>query len=534
MRFNICLPIYTLLVYISCFYFHCNALLADKSVSPGDTVTVLSYNVENLFDCHDNGTEYPEYKPGPDTWNHETQAIKLANIASAIAAARADILVLVEIENGTAAKQLQKVLTQKKCRYPYYAVGDKPNPTTTCQAVLSRYPVVNHRGHGIPKRGDYYTRNILEADIALGDHVLKIFALHWPSKRFTESYRIAAANVLLHRLHQLPTSTEYIIAGDLNSNYNEAETFFTERLDDTDGTTALNHILKTALSPPGACIDFVNEQELIALPESLYHYDPWLELPEYKRFCYTYHGHHNTLDHILLPRSLYDSAGISYVDNSFAVFTWQGRLLYNGAPYRWNTKYGRRGKYHVGEGYSDHLPIMIKLAIRPFCFADTGHTVSRISKSRPGAVSFETGCEGWLPYSGQFHVTRDTGTASDGTACLKIEGLAQRSGSAAHCRIPIQQHGVTTGRSVKCTIKGTGRLALRIRFDDGPWTCYAGNDFSRKLKSTRYTSLTSAQWQNLRLSLPEIPHDAEAFEMQIRAAGGEVLCVWLDNIQFSL
>ena len=28
-----------------------------------DTITVMSYNIENLFDLVDNGTEYPDYKP---------------------------------------------------------------------------------------------------------------------------------------------------------------------------------------------------------------------------------------------------------------------------------------------------------------------------------------------------------------------------------------------------------------------------------------------------------------------------------------
>lgn len=508
--------------------------ISDKSgtgtLAPGDTVTVLSYNVENLFDLQDNGTEYPEYKPFTHNWNNETQAKKLDNIASVCAAAQAEILALVEIENITAARQLQKALRRKQRHYPYITVGDQPNPTTTCQAILSRFPIVHTQGHGIPKQGKYYTRNILEADIALGKHTLKIFAVHWPSKRFSESYRIAAAKVLLKRLQQLAAGTEYIITGDFNSNYNEAETFFTERLDDTEGKTAINHILKTARSSPGSFIDYIFEQEPAASKNSLYHYDLWLELPEHRRFNYVYHGQNNTLDHILLPGTMYDSDGISYVDNSFAVFTWQGRLLYDGVPYRWKKIYSKKGKYHTGEGYSDHLPVSARFVINPFSFADTPVKKTNPSPTDPGVVGFETGCEGWLPSSNRFRVTRDTINTAAGGYCLKVEGLAKKGSNAAYCRLPLQQINTRQQASLRLDIRGNGRFALRLRIDFEPWLCYTGNNFSRKIRSTRYTTFSSPEWQTVRLPLPLIAPEAKALELQIRAAGEKELCVWIDQI----
>lgn len=504
-----------------------------------DTITVMSYNVENLFDLIDNGSEYPDYKPNKCGWNHETHARKLDNISSAIAAANADILVLVEIENSNAAKQLQKALKRKKKSYPYIATGEKPNPATTCQVILSRFPVTFSKGYGIPKSGDYYTRNILEADVAIGSKTLKIFALHWPSKRYQESYRIAAANVLLNRLKKLPPETEYIIAGDFNNNYNDAETFFTGRLDDTQGRTAINHILKTVESQPHSFLDYITERELIESQGKLCHYDPWLELPEYKRFNYIYRGQNNTLDHILLPRSLYDNSGISYVDNSFYVFTWDGRLIYNGVPYRWKMIYGKSGKYHTGKGYSDHLPILAKFVLKPFTFADssTKHSYTTDSSYLHNRITgFETGFEGWLPYNNFFHLSRDTINPVAGRHCLKIEGLPKKSIGAAHIRFPLNQH-ITSAKILPSTVtfnlRGSGRFAFRMRTGDNKWICYTGDNFKRQIKSTRYITYSSKEWQEIILPLSKSSNSENSVELEIRAAGKEALCIWIDDMRIN-
>jgi endonuclease/exonuclease/phosphatase family metal-dependent hydrolase len=501
-----------------------------------DTITVMSYNVEKLFDLVDNGNEYPDYKPNKCGWNHETHARKLDNISSVIAATDADILVLVEIENLNAAKQLQKALKRKKRSYPYITTGEKPNPATTCQVILSRFPVTFSKGYGIPKSGDYYTRNILEADIAVGPETLKIFALHWPSKRYHESFRIAAANVLIDRLKKLSPETEYIIAGDFNSNYNEAETFFTGRLDDTKGRVAINHMLKTVESLPCSFINYLTERELIESQERLCHYDPWLELPEYKRFNYIYRGQYNTLDHILIPRALYDNAGISYVDNSFYVFTWDGRLIFNGIPYRWKTIYGRNGKYHTGQGYSDHLPILAKFVLKPFTFADSSiqNNYTTDSSYFYNRISgFETGFEGWLPYNRFFRLSRDTINSAAGRHSLKIEGLSKKSIGAAYIRFPLNKYTASVKKLpsvLTFNLRGSGRFAFRLRTGDNKWTCFTGDNFKRQLKSTRYITYSSRDWQEITLSLPELSNNDSVVELEIRAAGNEALCIWIDEL----
>jgi endonuclease/exonuclease/phosphatase family metal-dependent hydrolase len=328
-----------------------------------DTVVCLCYNVENLFDLVDDGTEYPEYRPGQCNWGHETFTRKLENISSVIAAAAADIVVLCEIENLRALSQLRRSLSRKRKSYKYYAIGDRPNRTATCTAVLSRLPIVGQRSHAIPKLGESFTRNLLEADVKMGACTLKVFAVHWPSKRNPESHRVAAAEVLRKRLEELPPGTDYVLAGDFNADLNECEAFEGRKLDDTQGRTGLNHVLRTVSSAPGERPDYIDETELVKASDGSCHYDLWFELRAPYRFSYVHRKKRLTLDHILLPAALYDGRGAEYVDNSFDVFRWNGRLLYDGKPYRWRMQWTRRGKRHVGEGYSDHLPLLVKLTV---------------------------------------------------------------------------------------------------------------------------------------------------------------------------
>lgn len=500
-----------------------------------DTALVMVYNVENLFDLVKNGSEYSSYIPGTHNWNHETYSIKLKNIASVITASNADIVALCEIENLNVCLALQKKLSYMKSRYRYYVVGDKSKKSSTCQAILSRFPVVNSSTLQIRQWNNFNFKGILEADVAIGSHSLKIFVVHWPSKRHPESYRISAAQTLLKRLKQLPASTDYIVVGDLNSNYNEAETFFTEKLDDTNGRTAINHLLHTAKSPPRSPLVYITEADLKREGGSHVHYNLWLELPERRRYSYRYKGRYNTLDNMLVSPSLYDREGVSYVDNSFSVFTWDGRLLFNGLPFRWQMVYKKGGRQHIGEGYSDHLPIMAKFTPQPFTFTDSTLPNEHIVDSfivTDSSQGFELGKEGWLPYSDDIRLFRDTINPFTGNYSLRVEGKSDKINGAAFIRFPINRKTSETihmYRNISFYFRGSGKVAFRIRGDAGKWFCYTGPDFSRVIKNTRYISIVSLTWREITLTIPRELKNEDIYEFEIRSAKGEVLCVWLDN-----
>jgi len=66
---------------------------------------IASYNVENLFDMHNNGSEYDQYIPGEYGWNEKILRIKVANLARVISDLNADVIALQEVETSRALRQ---------------------------------------------------------------------------------------------------------------------------------------------------------------------------------------------------------------------------------------------------------------------------------------------------------------------------------------------------------------------------------------------------------------------------------------------
>jgi len=502
-----------------------------SGISAKECIKIMEYNVENLFDFVHNGNEYSEYIPNTHNWTFDIYMQKMENIASVIAAADPDIAVLCEVENKNAAMQLKKRLEYRRKRFKYCEVNSVHEKASTCQAILSKFPVISTTTHYVPVIDSCSSRDILESVIQLKNKMLTIFAVHLPSKKFKESYRIAAIKVLYKRLKELPPATDYIICGDFNSNYNESETFFTENLDNTNGFTGINHILKTVLSEQDQFLTFVSEQDLINAKGHMLHYNLWLELPEQKRFNYIHKGSPNTLDHILLPAALYDNSGISYLDNSFSVFRKNGLLIYNGIPLRWMTQRTGKGIYHTGRGYSDHLPIIACFTMNPF-FPDPSSVISDKSCNTQymnhNCRSFETGYEGWRACSDKIRISRDTVLSATGRYSLKIEGKPRENCKAAYIRIPLQPDK----NSISFKLSGKAKINFIIRGDDKQKLCFAGEQFKKIMKHSEFTPFYSETWQSISLTIPaNMLKNQKALQIECNSSKNEVIKLWLDDFK---
>ncbi len=296
---------------------------------------IASYNVENLFDMQNNGSEYKSYKPNKHNWTRQNFQKKLLNISEVICDMNADIIGLQEIENEHVLKLLKKKLRQIGCIYKYHAITHKKNSAIQV-AVLSKIPILSTKEVIVNRKLKY--RNILETKFRVDGDIFYVFNNHWTSKRSAESKRIVSARALMKRLKSLPKGSEYIILGDFNNDYNE---YFWET------PTAINHVLQT-----------INSEEkffrINALESTeLSHYNLWLELVNYKRWSHNFYGNKQALDAIVLPSTLFDGKGLDYVNDSFFVFKKRYLFHKKGYIFRWEIKKGR----HKGKGYSDHLPI---------------------------------------------------------------------------------------------------------------------------------------------------------------------------------
>jgi len=315
---------------------------------------VASYNVENLFDAVKNGTEYEDYIPGRHNWSERMADIKLTHISEVICDLNADIIALQEIENKGVLIHLQKRLKRVGCDYSYRSIVRKKK-TTIRVALLSRYPIVDERE--IQVNYSSRDRNILEATVKIEGQRLTLFVNHWKAKSRSgfESRRMNYARALAKRIDSLPKGREYLIIGDLNSHYDEYRVL-TERLNDTHGKTGINHILKTIKGG-----DLVSEED-IQTDRQGRHFNLWLELAPAKRWSHKFYGHRGSIDHILLPQTLFDGKGIDYVNNSYRVF----RAPYLFTREGWINGWDYSGSKHKGRGYSDHLPIYATFSTQPY------------------------------------------------------------------------------------------------------------------------------------------------------------------------
>ncbi len=305
---------------------------------------IASYNVENFFDMQADGTEYPEYIPNFKGWTKEAHAIKLTNVAKVIKDMNAAVVALEEVENENALNDLLAKLKKDGSPYPYHAIT-KSEKSAVQSALISRFEILSYEEL---KVGNHRSeRPILKARLAVGKNELIVYVNHWKAKTGPESKRVESAYTLTTDIKKLPVDADFLVLGDLNSNYNEMDTFVNDKkLNDTGGITAINHILKTVVGEKLA-----DKANVMVQSGNEIMYNLWLELPKYDRVSEYFGKEKNTPDNIIIPKSMFDKKGISYKDGSFEVFA-PPYLMKNGRPHRWQDDKG------IPSGYSDHLPIV--------------------------------------------------------------------------------------------------------------------------------------------------------------------------------
>jgi hypothetical protein len=357
--------------------------------------TVLVYNVENLFDV-DGVAVYDDY--GDNTWNPErpyTPAqlhTKLRNIVRVLGAVNEgrgpEVILFQEIEldrtpfgsQGTPAELLAPwegvsvaemlgagfdravanlpaevllwKLLEEEGMGGYFVA--KPDPwrgasvSAVVNVIFSRFPI-----RATWQRPKEQARDLLVAELDVHGHPFIVLNNHWKSgasNRATAAVRRQNALVVRAELEALllrNPSADILIAGDLNSHYNQRAVF------PEWGPVGVNDIL-------GSQSD---EARLIA-DDSVLLYNLWGELPLEERGSEVFRGRWGTLMQMLVTRGLYDDAGIRYVDDSFFRLILPGVNVEPiwGAPVRW-------AALGDGGGFSDHLPIGAR-----FTVGETGDT----------------------------------------------------------------------------------------------------------------------------------------------------------------
>lgn len=310
----------------------------------------MSYNVHNLFDDVDNGSEYTEFKSKKGIWGTAQFEKKLACIAQAIRKScfkGADVIALQEVENLNALRHLQNRYL-KGMGYNYAAAAPQEGVAVRV-ALLSRIPIRQVRCHSMDEWQGRPLRHILEAELEYQGNTFFIFNNHWKSKsggvRLTEEARLRAASVILRRINSIleeRPNADIIILGDLNENVEE---YF-------ETTAGGNSGYHTALIPAASAFEQGRNSSSIFLTgqigtvglsnDRIILYEPWYELDPQEQGSYLFQGRWQTPDHILLSAGLFDRQGLSYKPGDFKV---------------------ERSDLLLKREYSDHLPLIITLRI---------------------------------------------------------------------------------------------------------------------------------------------------------------------------
>jgi len=344
-----------LLVFSACACSSCEAPFFTGHAVPADAdrLSVVSWNLQTLFDGVESGTEYDDYR-GRSGWDAGDYAQKRAALARGIAAfpeGGADILALQEVENLRVLQDLAEVdLASQGYRYRAFAAA--PGAALGL-GVLSRYPLTGVRSHAVSVFGDATPRPVLEVHLEPGGAALVLFICHWKSKlggdRETEAIRRAAAGVIRRRLRELAAAAPAcLVLGDLNENADEFSrrggTYLTALVPDTESAARLaggaeDYLVLSEGRPPEA----QHFSRVVPL------YDPWFARTW--AGSYGYRGAWESIDHLLFNPALFDRQAWEFA--SFAVA--------EGAPFTdaegWPDGFDAR----TGKGLSDHLPIMTVL-----------------------------------------------------------------------------------------------------------------------------------------------------------------------------
>jgi len=332
------------------------------------TITLMTWNVNNLFDGVDNGFEYDEYLQSAG-WSAEKYLGRINSISAAIGNIEPmpDIIMFQEIES---LKILEDLAQSLPGGYAFSHFANNPGAALGL-GILSRIPLSQTRAHSITIGNDTTPRPVLETRVMADEGEFIIFVCHWKSKlgdsEVTENVRKSSARVILRRIRELlekEPDLGVIIAGDLNENHDE---FFRQ-----------SGVMISALLPDDpycaqatGCIDEAGEEapdsqkDFIVITknkppssdhfpaESVVLFSPWMG--DLENGSYYYKHNWETIDHFLISSQFFNNAGWEY--EKTAIADHQPFTNASGVPASYNAK--------TGNGFSDHLPLLltIKMAL---------------------------------------------------------------------------------------------------------------------------------------------------------------------------
>jgi predicted extracellular nuclease len=313
------------------------------------------WNLENLFDLHDsaNRPAWLQRKLNSELigWNADVLNSKLDQLARVIKRLNddngPDLLGVCEVENKTVLEKLLAKIDTPNRKYTivHSDTGDQRGIDVAFiyDSKLFRKPYKSHVfNHVVLKRNA--TRDILQVNFKTrGSQPLDFVVIgnHWPSKLggdlASEPYRMIAAETLSYWLERIPEKFDkevpVVVMGDFNDEpFNRSI---------TDYALALKDSSKVRSRRTRRPLLFNLMWEIQEDGVGRHYHDEW-----------------SMLDQMMVNRAMLgNGAGLTLVPNSCGIYRTED-MLKRGKPRR----FGRpSSKSFDVEGYSDHLPIYIRI-----------------------------------------------------------------------------------------------------------------------------------------------------------------------------
>ena len=318
------------------------------------SLRIISYNVENLFDCKDDSLKNDtEFLPdGAYHWTPYKFKQKLENISKVITTVgewETPVLVgLIEVENQNTLVHLTKYasLKQKKYRYMHKESPDRRGIDVALLYQHTNFKPIKTVFYEVifPQNARSKTRDILyTAGILPNGDTLHVFVNHFPSRyggqKKSEPKRIYTAEFLKSKTDSIFLQSPYaniIIMGDFNDY-------------PPDKSLALSLQAKMPS-------DSIQKTSLYNLA---YPYHNKANIGSHK-----YKSNWGMLDHIIVSGNLLLETNTVYIKDKKMYICQEPFLLEDDTKY-----FGKKPfRTHIGKiyhgGYSDHLPVFIDIIIQ--------------------------------------------------------------------------------------------------------------------------------------------------------------------------
>jgi endonuclease/exonuclease/phosphatase family metal-dependent hydrolase len=320
-------------------------LPASSAAAAADSYLFCFWNVENLFDDHDDKRQTRGDKEY-DTWFARDPAalqLKLDNLSKALLGLNGgkgpDILAVAEVESIRAAELLQQALNKgladPSLHYTNLLMKNVSGGRHIGTAILTRLPVERDRTrlHGSRLR-------ILEGHIQVQGHDLTVLATHWTS-RITDTTGVHRAHYgeqiygVFKAMYKRNPKVDFLVCGDFNDPPDAKSV--TEHLHATGDIRAVRRSQDEPL-----LLDLFANKDAAAGFGTHYHA-----------------GHWYIFDQIVVSPGLLDKEGWSCDPASVQTIN---SLFRPGDKHRQPWRFGNE-RDKGQRGYSDHFPVTVRLQV---------------------------------------------------------------------------------------------------------------------------------------------------------------------------